>query len=228
VFAIAACNTTQPLGNACGDDVPPIAGEVVEGENAVDELVRIQRDGVCDSFKCLTEGGLAPYCTDTCEYDSKSSNTSCTQDSECKNKNEHCIDAVCKSDDCPSGFTCRVAEDAGPLAGQRFCERQVGCLTNFDCGDVGSLRCEQLLCTDACNLIGGNCDTHFLTCQPRESVPYCLCNGEAQASNATFCDQAALVCTPPGGTAFPENAAFIKGTCVGIKQTANKPLPNGT
>lgn len=229
VFAIAgaACNTTQPLGNACGDNAPPLQGEVVEGENSVNELVRIQRDGVCDSFKCLTEGGIAPYCTDPCSYD-KSTNASCTSDVDCKTKSEHCIDNVCKADDCPNGFTCRVAQRAGPLAGQLFCLRQTGCLTNFDCGDVGTLRCMQLLCTDQCNLIGGNCDTHDLTCQPRETVPWCLCNGEAAASNATFCDQSALVCTPHGSTALPENAAYIKGVCVGTKQTVNNPLASGT
>ena len=76
--ALAACNAEEPLGGACGTDAPILEGEIVEGETAVDEVVRIERDGVCGSFQCLTEGGLSPYCTEECRYESGSTGTSCT------------------------------------------------------------------------------------------------------------------------------------------------------
>ena len=224
VCVTSACNTEESLGGSCGTDAPVLAGEIVEGETAVDEVVRIERDGVCGSFQCLTEGGLAPYCTEECSYDGGSSNVSCTTDNDCSKSDEHCVGEVCRADDCPSGFVCSQVQEAGPLKDKRYCTRQTGCLNNFDCGDVGNVECVVLVCLDACLLAGTSCDTHFLTCQPREQVPFCLCNGETEADNTKFCDIDALACQPPAGDAFPVGAAMLQGTCVGTKQTISRAL----
>ncbi|MEZ0314000.1 MAG: hypothetical protein ACAI38_19685 [Myxococcota bacterium] len=222
--ALAACNAEEPLGGACGTDAPILEGEIVEGETAVDEIVRIERDGVCGSFQCLTEGGLAPYCTEECRYESSSSNATCTTDNDCSDDEEHCIDGLCRGDDCPSGFTCNQVQEAGPLRDKRYCTRQTGCLNNFDCGDVGNIQCVVLVCLDACLLANTSCEQHFLTCQPREEVPFCLCNGETEASNSNFCEAEALACQPPLGDAFPVGAAVLRGTCVGSRQSVSKTL----
>jgi hypothetical protein len=179
---------------------------------------------VCTSFECLTEGGLAPYCTEECKYDDSSSKASCTTDQDCSKSNEHCVANTCQSDDCPKGFTCRQMQDAGPLKDKRFCARQRDCVNNFDCGDVGNIECVITVCIDVCLLKGASCDTHYLTCQPRTEVPYCLCNGETEASNSHYCDVSALACQPPSGDAFKVGDAVLRGICVGKDQTVAKPL----
>lgn len=223
LVAASACNDEAPLGGACGTDAPVLAGEIVEGETAVDEVVRVERDGVCESFQCLTEGGLAPYCTAECKYED-SSEDSCTTDNDCSDDEEHCVAGICRKDDCDEGFVCNQVQEAGPLKDKRYCTRQTGCLNNFDCGDVGNVECIVLVCLDACLLAGTSCETHYLTCQPREAVPFCLCNGETEASNANFCEETALACQPPSGDAFPVGAARLQGTCVGKDQSISKPL----
>lgn len=225
VLFAASCNDDKQLGGNCGTEEPPLAGELVEGETAVDEIVRIQRDGVCESFQCLTEGGLAPYCTETCSYES-SSNLPCNSDIDCRVSTEHCIDRVCKADNCPDGFLCDNVQENGPLANTRYCVRERGCLTNFDCGDVGNVRCEIVACLDACLLSANSaeCDTHYLHCQPRTEIPYCLCPGETEPT-ATTCESARITCVPPEGRpAFPSGAVSLRGICVGNNQTLGNEL----
>lgn len=225
VFLASACNKDVQLGGSCGTEEAPLAGELVEGETAVDELVRLQRDGVCTSFQCLTEGGLAPYCTEQCSY-TDSTNNDCLTDSDCTVQEEHCIDKQCKADDCPDGFVCDTVQETGPLANTRYCLRQRGCVTNFDCGDVSNVRCETVACLDACLLMSGDrssCTTHYLHCQPREDIPYCLCPGETEPTSAT-CESNRVTCTPPDGDAFPSGSVTLTGMCVGIDQTAGNTL----
>lgn len=216
-----ACNEDRQLGGNCGTQTPPLEGEIVEGETAVDEVVRVERDGVCESFQCLTEGGLAPYCSELCSYDSESSNDTCNTDADCRFQDEHCIDHQCKEDDCPEGFICDTVQETGPLASTRYCQRQRGCVTNFDCGDVSNVRCVTIACLDACLLSSGDrddCDSHYLHCQPRTELPFCLCPGEQEPSNGVTCDASVLVCDPSEGDPFPAGSVTLRGICVGNDQ----------
>ncbi|MBC7792192.1 MAG: hypothetical protein H7Z43_00665 [Clostridia bacterium] len=225
----SACNKDVQLGGACGANAPPLRGEVVEGETAVDELVRIERDGVCNSFQCLTEGGLASYCTELCSYDD-SSDTACTSDVDCGIREEHCIQGQCKADDCAAGFVCDTVQENGPLASTRYCVRERDCVTNFDCGDVGNVRCETVACLDACLLTSGDrntCASHYLYCQPRVELTYCLCPGETEPTNAT-CTPSQLTCTPPNGDPFPAGAVTLRGICVGNDQKTANTLVSAT
>ena len=159
-----ACEESD-LGEKCGTPVGPLDAAIIEGEQPVDEIVRMQRDGACESFQCLTHKGLAPYCTESCTYEGSSSNKACAGDADCTKDGESCVDDVCKSDTCDPGFRCRQVQEVGPLADQRFCVRKFGCASNFDCDDLEKMECVQVGCVNADYLLPASEEAHFLSCR---------------------------------------------------------------
>ncbi|MBI3180381.1 MAG: hypothetical protein HYZ27_12010 [Deltaproteobacteria bacterium] len=176
VLLLAAGCETSDLGKPCGSEPSALGDPVVEGESAVVEVVRVERDVNCESFQCLSHRGLHPYCTESCELDepphSPKSCTSdgqctggmfannvqghclggrcqCVKDSECVEP-LHCFDGVCLDDDCPKGFWCKRVQDVGPLANELFCTFKAGCIENTDCEELGTIECRHLGCFDAC------------------------------------------------------------------------------
>ena len=108
LVAVNACeegNLGDPCGSPAQEIIDPIGGEV-----PTVEVVRMERDGACESFKCLTHRGLPPYCTDACSLDAPpNAQASCTQDEECKGGSfasgatGHCVEGKCiceKDEEC--------------------------------------------------------------------------------------------------------------------------------
>jgi hypothetical protein len=217
---VAACEESD-VGEKCGTPVGPLDAEIIEGEQPVDEIVRMQRDGACESFQCLTHKGLAPYCTETCTYEGSSSNKTCAGDGDCTKDGESCVDNQCKSDSCDPGFQCRQVQEVGPLADQRFCVRKIGCASNFDCDDLDKMECAQLGCLDSDFLLPSSEDVHFLSCQPRDELP-CICNG--QTDKNVVCADGELICDPGTGNPWPTSTVAQVGVCVGKEQTAVTPV----
>lgn len=204
----------EKLGTLCGTDPTEFNGEVVVNENPTVEVVRIQRDGACESFQCLHHQGLHGYCTRTCELDPLPSNVkSCALDSDCKEDGFFCVDGKCRDDDCPSGFRCTTVQDVGPLAGKRYCTFITGCNNNTDCEALGDITCQQHGCTDVCNIEGASCDFHQLVCQPADEVP-CVCNGQPIGGKPS-CTDAELICQNPGApTPYPQGSVAQKSFCI--------------
>ncbi len=174
VFA-AGCETGD-LGKPCGSEPTAVSDPVVEGENAVVEVVRLERDVNCESFQCLTHRGLHAYCTEGCELDAPSyAAKSCTTDAQCTGgmfannvqghclagrcqcvadgecvEPLHCFAGACVDDDCPKGFACKRVQEVGPLADELFCTFKTGCVGNDDCEQLGTIECRQVGCFDAC------------------------------------------------------------------------------
>ncbi len=170
----AACEK-HDLGKSCGTE-PAAVSEPIGGEVPVIEIVRIERDGECESFQCLSHRGLPPYCTRPCVLAAPPTpQKSCSVDQDCtggdfaRGRTGHCVDGKCvcqaneecdfplscgdgrcRDDDCPSGFTCAAVQEVGPLAGKRFCVLRTGCERNADCEEFGVMACRRQLCFDAC------------------------------------------------------------------------------
>ncbi len=173
-WGASACEKSD-LGKTCGT-VPTEISDPIGGEVPTIEVVRMERDGDCESFQCLTHRGLSPYCTQTCEIDTPpNKQKTCTLDDDCKGGEfasgqvGHCVagkctceldeecddplqcsDGRCRDDDCPEGYWCKTVQDVGPLAGQRFCVFREGCQANGDCEDFSTMSCKKLGCFDAC------------------------------------------------------------------------------
>lgn len=221
VTATTACEESD-LGEACGSAATTLEGTIIDGEAPVGEVVRLERDGACESFKCITHGGLAPYCTDTCTYKTSSSNKACAQDGDCPTE-ESCVGGQCKDDSCPAGFWCRQVQSVGPIASERYCVRQEGCSTNFDCESLGDMECRKVGCLDSCLLAGSPCEVHALTCQPIEELP-CRCPGAAVAGEGQ-CTDLELSCQPQdASTSWEVGAVAQRSVCVGKQQTATQAL----
>ncbi len=202
-----ACEKND-IGRRCEPDLGNLPPDAVGGEQPVDEIVSVQRNGACESFQCLTHGGYPSYCTRSCTYTSKPEHAkACTEDSDCS-KPYHCHDGTCQDDDCPSGFVCSTVQEAGPLKGQLFCVRKEGCDSNFDCEELGEIVCEKLGCLDD-TLLDPNASNH-LTCVDKASeLSFCTCpDGEDE------CDDDALTCVPPGASS-PWAAGTVqqRGVC---------------
>lgn len=208
---VVACEE-HDLGETCGGTTDALGGEIILGEEPVLEAVRMQRDGNCESFQCLTHRGMAPYCTRTCEYEAPEKKKACAADRDC-GRSEYCLDGQCADDDCPAGFWCRQVQETGPLASQRYCVRREGCRSNFDCEDIAENVCQRVGCLDSCLTATGACDEHALVCAPRGELP-CACPGE-DADPRVTCSDEQLVCLPPGATqSWPTGAVEQRGVCL--------------
>lgn len=229
--ALTACNEDD-VGEACGEGPTDFFASPIDGESPVSEIVRLQRDRACETFKCITHSGLNPYCTQTCTLDESTVGDSCENDADCDplfgdpNENEYCVNNTCIGDDCPAGFVCREFQDVGTAAGEMYCVRQT-CDTNVDCGDLGNVECRSLGCYDQCfsDTAGLNVDTdagtvscpqeaeNFLTCDPIEELP-CACPGGAEN-----CSDADLQCQPQGlPLPWPTSTVAQRGVCFGVEQ----------
>lgn len=209
--ALVACASDE-IGQSCGTDTEPLAGEIVEGETAVTEVVRMQRDSVCSSFQCLTHAGQAAYCTRSCTFEKAGKKAaSCVDDSDCKAP-KACYKGACREHDCPSGFSCGIVQDSGPLAGQLFCKRQTGCDTSVDCDDLDHLACRQQVCFDSCLLEESttDCTEHRLTCKMRHELN-CYCPN----STGDACSDADVVCQPESAVEpWPTSSVQQVGICL--------------
>jgi hypothetical protein len=174
LLLLAACETDD-LGKRCGTEAAPVVDPVGD-EVPVVEVVRLERDGECESFQCLTHRGLPPYCTRSCALDAPTlKQKSCSTDEQCEDGEFargarghcvggkcvceehgecrapfHCADGRCVDDDCPAGFWCDAVQPVGPLAGERLCVMREGCQTNANCEEFGVMECRKLGCYDAC------------------------------------------------------------------------------
>jgi hypothetical protein len=194
------------VGKLCGLDEPLVDAEPVTDEDPVVEVVGLQRDGVCESFQCLTHAGLPSYCTRECEYDEQTQAGGCEKDSDCDDEN-HCFEGVCQDDDCPKGFVCAQVQEVGPLAEQLFCVRrecQIG--KNVDCEDPGKIQCEHLGCLSAKLLDPSSLP--LLTCEPMSSLDDCSCPG-----GGSGCGDSELVCDPSDADAWPAGSVEQHGYC---------------
>ena len=196
----------ESLGNACGTPPEPVVNPV-GGETPVIEVVRVERDSACESFQCLTQRGVPPYCTRTCKLNAAPEPKSCdgdtnctaepfsgtdhpgvcvdgkctcTDDIQCKEPT-HCADGACVDDDCPSGFWCERIQEVGPLANSHYCVYKTGCQTNIQCEDLGNMSCNQLGCFDACLRDFYTCDKPKSThCDDLECYKDCIHTGGTQ------------------------------------------------
>lgn len=198
------------VGRLCGAQSPSFPQDPIEGETPTVEVVQLTRDGLCETFQCLTHAGIPPYCTQSCSQSPVAdSDASCDQDSDCPQNDAYCSDGVCVSDDCPQAFRCGKVQDVGPLAESFLCLREFGCQTNFDCGALGEIDCVPLGCFDRCTQIeaqaptdDGNdaaetCSFHQLACEATETLP-CSC-ADTSIIEGSFCPDADLECRPEGG-----------------------------
>lgn len=182
---MAGCEN-HDLGKPCGTDPLPIPEEAIDSETPVIEVVRMQRDGACETFQCLAHRGLSPYCTKACEANS----------------------------DCPVGFICEEVQETGPLVGKRYCVFERGCSRNIDCGSLGEIRCAKMGCLDRCALEPAGCTFHQLVCEERSDLS-CECLPDALGNPRDTCEDADLVCTPTTlGTALPAGSVAQLNVCV--------------
>ncbi|MEE8409125.1 MAG: hypothetical protein V3T05_05945 [Myxococcota bacterium] len=174
--ALAVACESDDLGQPCGTTPTAVTNPIV-GEVPIIEVVRLERDGECESFQCLTHRGISPYCTRECERTPpENAPKRCTADADCTggdfrsgtqghcvdgrcackedfecSKRMHCADGVCSDDDCPKGFWCKEVQEVGPLVGKLYCVFKDGCDgDNIYCEDLGNIVCRSLACFDAC------------------------------------------------------------------------------
>jgi hypothetical protein len=213
LLADVACEK-EDLGKACGTP-PDAVVNPVGGETPTIEVVRVERDSTCDSFQCLTQLGVPPYCTRICKLEAAPNATSCKadtdcagapfsgtthpgvcvdgtclcrEDSQCKDPT-HCADGACVDDDCPNGFWCERVQDVGPLAKSRYCVYKTGCQTNIQCEDLSNIACNKLGCFDACQRDFYTCDKPAKTqCDDLECYNNCIHTGGTQYLCLTLTD----------------------------------------
>ncbi|MEZ4272644.1 MAG: hypothetical protein R3C68_14805, partial [Myxococcota bacterium] len=200
VVVFGACKGGNDIGDPCGTDPTPITDMPIGGETPVVEVVRMERDGACESFKCLRNRGLPPFCTRSCKLPSASDkNKVCEVNAadaarRC-NAPTYCLvedgaaEGRCVDDDCPDGFWCRQVQETGPLSGEAYCVRREHCSDNFDCENLGSIECATLGCFDRC-LNDPTCTFSELVCQRQEQLP-CGCENDISSLN---CFDEQLIC----------------------------------
>jgi hypothetical protein len=196
-LAVPACEKDD-LGQPCGTE-PTSIDDPIGGEVPTIEVVRVERDGECESFQCLTHLGLAPYCTRDCELETPAvKQKSCTSDADCTGgefaagQSGHCIEGKCeceedvecesplqcaggrcRDDDCPEGYWCKTVQEVGPLANRRYCTFNNLCSRNADCEAFGVMECRQLGCFDACLRGYLACTTKGGTCADLDCYSPC-------------------------------------------------------
>jgi hypothetical protein len=216
VLTSAACES-EDIGKACDDGAPGSVGEEpIGGERPLVEVVRISRDGACESFQCLRHQGLDPYCTRECEILPTETETPCATDDECAGEATCAEDGICREDDCPTGFACRHVQEAGPLRDLTFCVRRVRCEQSVDCGALGEIDCIEHACYDGCDKLTEleDCDFHQLVCEPLDTFTdevVCDCEGgEPDLS----CADAQLRCSLPSSSVPWERPPTRIGVCL--------------
>lgn len=217
---LSACESND-LGEPCGAADSDVVPNPVDGEEPISEVVRLQRDGTCESFQCLTHAGLQPYCTARCEIDDETIGKVCDSDNDCAG-DLTCVEFEdekrCADDDCPTGFACRAVQEIGPLAEQPYCIRKTGCETNLDCEELGKVECRKLGCLDECLLDGFPCPqeaNNRLVCEAFETLP-CSCN-----DGSDNCSDDLLTCQPSGALEpWPVSSVAQRGVCFGVDQYA--------
>jgi hypothetical protein len=207
--------TADDTGALCQSPNFVAVATPITGESVVTEATNLTRDPNCTQFSCLTAQGLPSYCTQACAYDAPPKDAvSCAIDSDCKLP-LHCHEGICNDDDCPAGFFCQTPIPTGSLAGSAVCERQTGCLTNPDCGNVAALACVKLGCYDSCLAQDSNtvCAFHRKVCAPLSTLQ-CTC-----ADGSSDCADSERTCTPPSTSSaaaisLPKGSVTAEGVCL--------------
>lgn len=230
-MTVAGCESDD-VGKACGTDANTPPPDPIAGEEPVLEVVRMERDGTCETFQCLRHAGISPYCTRECEFENVGTRKSCTSDDDCTAP-RYCSDGECRDDDCPNGFWCRQVQETGPIAGQQFCVRRDSCEQNLDCEKIGELICVPRGCYDVCLTEGRTCETdedcpgsssmfcdddicrcryHELVCEVEDELP-CRCPGGEQSTDLDCADED-LECAELTQTEqWAEGSVTRKGIC---------------
>lgn len=216
-MTIASCQVDD-TGKACTPtEVTEIGDEPVGGETPLVEVVRVQRDGACESFKCLRHMGLDPYCTRECTFIETPETPPCNNDADCDEPAKCAQDGVCRADNCADGFACRTIQQTGPEAGRFYCTRRT-CDENIDCGNLGVINCVQQACYDSClnDDTTVSCGIHALTCEPTTSffsTVECFCANDGVSVEQ--CPDAQLQCKLPDDFDFwPEASVTRRGVCI--------------
>ena len=165
LLSLTACHPNN-VGMLCTSNTREApSGTLVLGEHALETLVTLSRDSHCTSFQCLKHEGIAPYCTESCTLDAAPTHArACTLSSDCTAPS-HCVEGLCRDDDCPPGFYCDNVQTAGPRAQERVCVRRQACKNDLDCGDLKEFTCSHQFCFDSCLLEDATCTQHTLVCQ---------------------------------------------------------------
>ena len=203
--------TTDDTGTACTNpNATNISADTVQGENPVVEVIRLDRDPVCETFNCLTHLGIPSYCTRSCTNNSPpASKVTCSTDSDCKWP-LHCNKGVCNDDDCPKGFVCKTIQDVGPLKDQDFCVRRTNCGNDLECENIGTLVCEPLACYDICaETPTAPCALHRYTCNS-DKVADCGCVGTSNVCS----ENSTLQCPPASSGQQPLFTATRHNVCL--------------
>ncbi|MCK5690523.1 hypothetical protein KAI87_14685 [Myxococcota bacterium] len=214
VLSLGACEYESDVGTPCGTSTDPIE-DPIQGEDPIVEVVRVQRDEICESFQCITHSGLDPYCSQICTIDAADEDSkSCLSDAECKEPNQ-CLDGKCRESDCPAGFWCKELQAVGPIAGDLYCISREGCTHNLDCGDTAKVECRKLGCYDSCLDEDTSCTTHSLVCQDLEDMEPCCVSPEGGClDDGEVCPDSLLEVHPPTSpTAWPMGSVQQHNVC---------------
>lgn len=209
-FALCHCNSDD-TGKACKGSTGTYPSTTVQGENTSQGLVSVSTDAVCNSFNCVTDQGLPSFCSRSCTVAKAASNAkTCAVDSDCAAPAQCDSDGICKNDDCPAGYWCKIVQPVGPYAKQPFCIQRTGCKNDYDCGSIGVNTCQNLGCYDSCDgAPSASCAQPQVVCKPKSELK-CACN-----NNAATCPDANLVCEPPSATApLAAGAVTSKQVCL--------------
>lgn len=218
VLLIVVCGCEQAqLGQRCGTSPEPLPAEPIVAEDPVGEIVRLQRDGTCASFQCLTHRGLEPYCTRECTYPDAPDAPDCARDADCEPPN-HCFRGQCRDDTCPGGFACRQIADVPKLNDALFCVMKSGCDDNFDCESLGEMECRDVGCVDRCQLPQNRdgasaCSDSRLSCVSLDGLN-CACE-----EGGTDCSDSELICQPQStADPLPAGAVARRTYCMPVDQ----------
>ena len=219
-----ACDTTD-VGELCDLDHDTIAfaANPILGETPEVEINRVHRDSGCETLKCLTHGGLHPYCTRPCAFGR--AGKACTTTADCGGE-KYCFAGSCIDDDCPKGFWCRAALTDDTLSENLYCQRKEACDSNFDCEDLGRLACRDLGCFDACcRTPDGDCSIpqasddanactfHRLVCEPWENLVCDQC--AVTVEDIGDCPPESIICHPPESrNDWEAGTAARHGVCI--------------
>lgn len=112
------------IGQACQEDdlgIPCAVDRLPLDDGQTDWIVgeepkvvedQILQDGACESFVCLVQSGIPPYCSRPCN----------------------------RKLPCPDGFVCETIQTLGPRAEDSFC-LYAACETASDCKDIKTYDC---------------------------------------------------------------------------------------
>ncbi len=213
---------SDDVGQPCADEEATSIGDTpISGEQPWVEVVRMQRDGACESFKCLRHEGLSPYCTRECEFiEGEEGGGECTTDDDCSGDTNCADEGICRLDDCPAGFKCAGIQTVGPLAEDVYCVRRIDCEENLDCRSLGTIGCVEHACYDRCLALASSetCDFHEKVCEPvDEFLAHIECSCANPTLDFTECTDESVLCKATNSPTDPwdPGSAFERlGVCL--------------